>query len=363
MITTESHLNSLTETTLEMTTTFATEEQDTDVSYTAAMRCFKKKAQKVPVALAVAHMPGDKDRAAMFVERLSAHTEALLPWAEISASTVSLSSKSLSDNIRTLAWYESTTDAAMQLGNSFILTPGWVNTEIVLRARECSVLRSKQLFALSGDPSALVHYFEKSSSDGSLGGVYGKPGKAERLYHILSAVCQVQSVCLAFDPLLMSRIERETVESTVAEIKEFFAMHNTKVIVHNWVPEDSFLDNLERKLAQCNAVITLNESTALIHGQKVTELCNKLNKTHQASTLDLVFRGAAVGHGYSVADYCTYLGQIMSCALIDPLAGCETHVLPVREEGHYNYNAFAKQGIVLTKREEELLKMRSVFDQ
>jgi|GEM_PF-1876405 len=323
--------------------------------------------QDVPLRIAIAHAPEAFEEAKRYVYHIAAEIEKAMPRIRAKVRTLAIDVDSVHKTVQRIAAYEVSISSAIQLGHSFIVTHDWTYSEVVINARRNYMIRSKQLFALTGDPAPMIAKYALQMNPRTFGGVFSNPVTPERYLDSLNALQPgVDHVCLAYTDASLSEHEHRVIEENVASIVEHFEQNNVKVSKHAWTTKEAGMEALADKMATCKAVITLNEPAADAHHKKVVGLCNTLNKPHEASTHDQVFNGSAIGHGHSTAEYCAGLVSVLAVMVSDIhiLTGSEDFMRKLRahEGARYNQYVFELQGLLLSRQQSTLLHMKSVYE-
>jgi len=324
--------------------------------------------QDVPLRIAVAHAPEAFEEAKRSVYHIAGEIEKAMPRIRVKLRTLAIDVESVHRTVQIIAAYEASISSAIQLGHSFIVTQDWTYSEVVLNARRNYMIRSKQLFALTGDPAPMMAKYGHQMNPKTIGGVFSSPVAPEHYLDSLNALQPgVDRVCLAYTDTSLSEHEHRILDENVTSIVNHFEQNNVKVSKHAWTTKEARIESLADKMATCKAVITLNEPAAHVHHKKVVDLCNTLNKPHEASTHDQVFHGSAIGHGHSTAEYCAGLVSVLAVMVsdINILTGSEDFMRKLRahEGARYNHYVFELQGLLLTKQQSTLLKMQSVHEE
>jgi len=346
-------------------TTNAVDLQHDKTSYTKDVEAVREKTSTMPLHIAVTYMPGHKEHAERFLQRMFADAQTALPDVALQGHVLALSATAVSANVKVLTSHEFSIRSAVQLGNSFIVTPAWTDTEVTLHARETGMVQSRQLFAVHGDPrKRLFALFRDTETGTEFGGVYSPAINAQRYLETLTAVQEVKRLCVTYNRGLSSNTEQELIDRDLEALHTAAREYGIGVAVHYWDTTSANLDLLARKLDTHQAVITLNEPTVRLHQKSMSDLCRHMRRSYHASTLDEVFEGAAIGHGYAVEDYSPALITLMSDTMIDVPNAYKQKLfeLAPAHEAYFNEREFAEQGIVLDAKQRELLRMRSIYD-
>jgi hypothetical protein len=254
---------------------------------------------------------------------------------------------------------------------TLIITPGWWESQVVVLANANAVLPYKQLFCLpSGEPSKLLEKILGVNAERSiLGGVYNMEMPSERYVHsIIGFRPQTKKVCIAYDSNTTNELLRHNIAHQVADLTARFAEVNIEVILHCWTPQDMNVESLRIAAHEVDSVIILNEPAAAVHKKSLIRFCNAWNIFVCSSELDSVFEGAALGCGVSGAAFGAPLAGLIIEYLflergLEHVEGWSLHRIPQQSGMRFNQWAFEIQGIQLPKDREELIYMKSVFDQ
>jgi ABC-type uncharacterized transport system substrate-binding protein len=258
-----------------------------------------------------------------------------------------------------------------QADRTFIVTPGWWESQEVLSANRRGVLPYKQLFCLPGVPSPLLtSAIGMPQEEFLLGGVYAMPMPSEHYVNsIIGVRPRAKKVCIAYDPQTANSFLRRNLAVQVWELKQLLAEKNIDVVLHHWNSHDMRVSELRNAARDVDSIITLQEPAAAVHKQQLVMVSNAWNVFICASELDSVADGAALGCGVYGATFGIPLARLMFEHLFEPVQSLE-HVMgwtlyriPQQSGMRCNEGAFEDQGIELSDDRMELLHMKSAFDE
>jgi hypothetical protein len=253
---------------------------------------------------------------------------------------------------------------------TFIITPGWWESQFVVLANAGGVLPYKQWVCLpGGEPSrllqrTLVHNVEEVI----VGGVYNMAMRSERYVNsIIGFRPYAKKVCIVYDPNTSSDILRDNLRAQVAELTEKFKQQLIDVSIHNWTSQDMNSEGLRLALDGADSVITLHEPAAAAHKRALIKFCNALNIFVCSSELDSVNDGAALGCGITGAAFTVPLAALIVEYLffergLEQSMGWSLYRIPQQSGMRFNDCAFEPQGVELSKDREELIRMKSASD-
>ena len=251
---------------------------------------------------------------------LGHHLESIMPSAQVNFNSIALYGEE-ADVHQTLLSHDVLSGSVKVPGHTFIITPGWWESEMVEHAREVGVIGVPQLFCLPSTPDSIfARQDQRHNGDRrSLGGVYNGPVDPERYVHGLRAIAPgVRRVCIAYNPNAESTHLGRVTRQQVKELKAAFAGSTIKVVLHEWTDNNMGYMTLFHKMQECDAIITLHEPTALLHNDGVLAICNRLGKPLYASELNSVYQGGAIGCGVSHAAFAAPTASLIRKYVTNP---------------------------------------------
>lgn len=251
-------------------------------------------------------------------------------------------------------------------GHTFIITPGWSETMAVNHARARGVVGLPQLFCLPSSPTELFMAAHQREDRAVIGGVHAWPTEPEKYIDLLTAV-QTKKIAKVLIPINETDGTAHMIEIMryqVAELKKEFALHGIEVATQRWSYANMERFHMLHHLKTCDAIITLHEPTADLHGKAITDLCTLVGKLHFASNLDLVYQGAAMGVGTFYSDFAKPLTALIAKYYASPSLGLEweTFCIPPQSGGRVNTITCESQGIELDRKQKTLLASASIHD-
>ncbi len=248
-------------------------------------------------------------------------------------------------------------------GHSFIITPGWWESEIVHEARTIGAIGVPQLFCVPGSPATLFEQAESVSDRRNFGGVYSWPTSPAQYVNNLKAIKSgIKKVCIAYNPHLDHGYMSRSMRYQASALREAFAAEGIMLVPHFWDHKSMGLLELTEKARKCDAVITLHEPNAEMYHREVIDMCNTLHIPLCTSELDSVQAGAVLGCGTTGGSFSAPLVSLVSEYLMNPSRGFnwETVCIPEQPGAHLNERAREAQGVAFTKEQEALFQMRSI---
>jgi len=248
-------------------------------------------------------------------------------------------------------------------GHSFIITPGWWESEVVHEARTVGAISVPQLFCVPGSPATLFKDANTPANRRTLGGVYSWPTEPSTYVNNLKAIKpNIKRVCLAYNPYLGHGYMSRSIGYQASMLRAAFAAEGITLVPHFWDHQRIGLLELTEKARQCDAVITLHEPNAEMYHREVIDMCNTLHIPLCTSELDSVQAGAVLGCGTTGGSFSAPLVSLVSEYLMNPSRGLnwETVCIPEQPGAYMNEQAREAQGVAFTKEQEALFKMRSI---
>lgn len=293
--------------------------------------------------------------------------------------------ESIFPNIKLSADYLLITETAKELSKSlihyresysvykadvtFIVTPGWNESQMISLANANGILPFPQLFCVSGMPGQLLYDAGISGrAFKSLGGVYSTPCSAKTyVSSVLGFKPETKRVCIAYEKTSECEAFQKHIHTQVMDITTAFAHKGIEVVEHHWTSQDADIHNLRNILFSVDSIIILNEPAAEVHRERLVRLCNAHKKFICASELDSVYAGAALGGGIPGAAFGIPLAGLVARYILsesknESKVGWETHQIPEQSGMRYNDWAFGMQGVELSEEKTALIKMKSAFD-
>ncbi len=253
---------------------------------------------------------------------------------------------------------------------TFVVTPGWWESQAVIRANKEGILPYQQLFCLSGIPSPILQsVIGQPQEEYLLGGVYNMLMPSEHYINSIMGVRpDAKKVCIVYDPETADLVLRMNMAVQILELKTVFAEKNIEVVLHHWNSTNIYVQELSKVAAGVDSIITLHEPAAEVHHKQLIEICNEWNIFVCASELDSVADGAALGAGVYGATFGIPLAKLIFEYLFEPIQmlehsmGWMLYRIPAQSAMRFNESAFESQGLVLTADRLELLRMKSACD-
>ncbi|MDQ5890695.1 MAG: hypothetical protein QG604_569 [Candidatus Dependentiae bacterium] len=313
----------------------------------------------------VVYSQGHLRWAEMIRQQLASSLESAMPQLKFYITTTTLPYGSKEQVINTLFSHDILSGSVKEPGHTFIITPGWWESQMIEYARSIGVLGLPQLFCLPTSPAELFHQAGQSSCDrSSLGGVYSWPADPQSYVDNLMAVKDgVKKVLVPYNITDGTDHMIQVMKYQMAELKKAFYANGIEVIAHRWTFDSMESFRLRTTLKSCDAVITLHEPTAELYSAELTALCKKVHKPHYASQLDSVYEGAAIGSGVFGGAFGPPLVSLVAQFLATPERGLgwQTVCIPPQSGAHINDNEREEQGIFFDKKQEALFRAKSIF--
>jgi len=251
-----------------------------------------------------------------------------------------------------------------EAGHSFIVTPGWWESEVVHEARLIGAISVPQLFCVPGSPATLFEAGSGTVNDRrNFGGVYSWPTSPSHYVNNLRAIKpNMKKVCIAYSAHVEHGYMSRSMKYQAAALRNAFAEEGIMLVPHFWDHTNMGLLELTEKARKCDAVVTLHEPNAEMYHREVIDMCNFLKIPYCASELDSVHAGAVIGCGVTGGSFSAPLVSLVAEYLLNPSRGLnwETICIPEQPGAHLNELACEAQGITLNKEQEALFKMRSI---
>jgi len=323
----------------------------------------------ISVHIVIAHTEPHKRWAERLQTQIPSQLQLVFPNMGVEVKTLQMPSEvSRTEATKILSDYENTIThygSADTPSYSFIVTPGWRETETVCYMQADNLLRSMaHLFCVPGSPAEVFGLSTRKSKNCGFFGVYNHPAKPESYLRNIRAIKGgAKRVCLAYNDTLASPYLLSLVRCQVDGLESAFEEAGIKLIKHPWSLTNMNADLLKQKMETCDVLITLNEPTAELFYRETTKLCMSLNKPYIPSELDSVAAGAVLGVGVFGGSYAAPLASLITKHIMSPGTRLRTEVIGIPEQSgaHLNPHACESQGVKLTEEQETFFKMKNVF--
>jgi len=334
------------------------------------IKVFKEKPPKKQnsVHFIMAHGGEHRDWATHINAQLTESLHDIFPAIKITSSLVPVGETA--DDVRTALRKYNKKYKRKQADQTFLVTIGWQESQLISATNSHDTLPYPQLFCLPGSPGELLNEVVKQKNNKFYGGVYCEHTSAQKYINsILSFKADATQVCIAYDPAPASDFLRAHITKQVQALEAACVLKGINVVRHCWSPTEGNFQKLRSILHDgADSVIILNEPAAFAHRKQLVLLCNALGKFICASELDSVFAGAALGGGVTGGSFGIPLASLITQYLIHNFslktwAGWNVYKIPEQSGMRCNESVFGLQGIALSDEKEALLKMKSVFDE
>jgi len=323
----------------------------------------------ISVHIVIAHTEPHRRWAERLQTQIPSQLELVFANVGVEVKTLQMPSQiSVGEATKTLTDYE---NAVTHYGSadtpsySFIVTPGWWETETVCYMQSENMLRSMtHLFCVPGSPAGVFGLSTRKSRNSGFWGVYNSPASSESYLRNIRAIKGgVKRVCLAYNDGLASPYLQSSVRGQVDGLESAFEKADIKLVKHPWSLDSMNADLLKQKMETCDVLVTLNEPTAELFCRESTKLCMSLKKPYIPSELDSVAAGAVLGVGVFGGSYAAPLASLITRHILSPGIRLRTEVIGIPEQSgaHLNPHACESQGVKLTEEQETFFKMKNIF--
>ncbi|MDQ5891043.1 MAG: putative tryptophan/tyrosine transport system substrate-binding protein [Candidatus Dependentiae bacterium] len=240
---------------------------------------------------------------------------------------------------------------------SFVITPGYIETELMAEIREVLNLNLIQLYAVPG--SMTIPFLKPRRG---LAGVHNTPMAATEYANGLRGLMPaIKKVCLAYTPDREQASENDSLKAQRRFVLLALARKGIRVVEHLWNFNHLYSDDLRTHLAWADALITLDEPAVSRHRAEIVALCDQEKTLFCSSDLDSVFKGAGIGCGVTKEAYVRPMIVVLH-NLLTTDGYVKSYQIPKQVGLRYNWEAMLRQGLKLPDHIVALMQMKSVYD-